>query len=86
MGEDMHILISRETWNLITLSVDACIIGCCWVYSVKYKPNYSIDRYKSRLVAKGFFQTYGNNYFETFSLVVRLNFFRILFSLVVNLD
>ncbi|KAK4383286.1 Retrovirus-related Pol polyprotein from transposon TNT 1-94 [Sesamum angolense] len=46
----------------------------------------TLEQYKARLVAKGFTQTYGVDYFETFSPVARLNFIRVLFSLAVNLN
>ncbi|KAK4386066.1 Retrovirus-related Pol polyprotein from transposon RE1 [Sesamum angolense] len=46
----------------------------------------TLELYKARLVAKGFTQTYGVDYFETFSPVARLNSIRILFSLAVNLN
>jgi len=45
-----------------------------------------MDRYKAKLVARGYTQIYGVNYFETFSPVIRMNSFRILFSIVVNLS
>lgn len=40
----------------------------------------------SRLVAKGYTQTYGVDYYETFSPTAHLNSIRVLFSLVVNLS
>ncbi|KAE8662927.1 putative kinase [Hibiscus syriacus] len=40
----------------------------------------------SRLVAKGFTQTYGLDYEETFAPVAKLNTIRVLFSIAVNLD
>ncbi|KAL0307734.1 UNVERIFIED_CONTAM: Retrovirus-related Pol polyprotein from transposon RE1 [Sesamum angustifolium] len=46
----------------------------------------TLERYKARLVAKVFTQTYRVDYFETFSPVSRLNSIRVLFSLEVNLN
>lgn len=45
-----------------------------------------MDRYKACLVAKGFLQTHGVNYFETFSHIANLNSICILFSHIANLN
>ena len=58
-------------------------MGCKWVFTIKRKPNGSIEIYKARLVAKGFIQTYGIDYQETFIPVTKINSIRILLSLVV---
>ena len=50
---------------------------------MKCKANGNIERYKARLIAKGFTQTYGIDYQETFALVAKINSIRILLSLVV---
>jgi hypothetical protein len=49
-------VLANGTWNLVNCPYDVNPIGCKWFYRVKYKPNGKIDKYKERLVAKGFAQ------------------------------
>jgi len=59
------------------------IVGNKWVFRVKYNPDGSVSKFKVRLVAKGFHQTYGIDFFETFSPVVKPCTVRIILSLAV---
>ena len=61
-------------------------VGCKWIFTLKYKADDTVERYKARLVTKGFTQTYGINYTETFAPVAKLNTIRVLLSLAANLD
>lgn len=72
MDEEMSALQSRGTWDLVVPLADVEIVSCRWIFIVKYKFNNTINRYKAHLVARGFTQTYGVDYFETFSPVARL--------------
>lgn len=59
-------------------------VGCKWVFTIKYKVDRSFDRYKARMVAKGFSQTYCVDYQETIAPVAKLNSIRTLLSCAAN--
>ena len=84
MDEEIAALSDRGTWELVTRPAGATVVTCRWVYTVKYRVDDTIDRYKAKLVARSFTHTYGVDYAETFSPVARLNSIRVLLSIAIN--
>ena len=50
------------------------------------KADGSIERLKAHLIAKGFTQSYGIDYLDTFASVAQLNTIQVLLSLAANYD
>lgn len=61
-------------------------VGFQQIFIIEYNADGTIERYKSRLVAKGYTQTYGVDYSEMFSPMVNIDTIRVLFSVAANKD
>ena len=84
MIEEMDAFNGNGTWNLVHLPTGKKAIGCRWVFAVKVNPNGSVARLKAGLVAKGYVQTYGVDYFDTFSSVAKMTSVRLFISLAAT--
>lgn len=62
MKAEMEALRKNDTWERCNLPAGKRPVGCRWVFTIKYKPDGTIERYKTRIVAKGYTQTYGIDY------------------------
>ena len=57
--------------EIVSRPIDKSVVGSRWIYKVKQVADGSVEKYKSRFVARGFSQIKGINYDETFSPIVR---------------
>ena len=71
----------NHTWELVNLPLGCKPLSSKWVFKRKRKVDGSIDKYKARLVIKGYKQTECHDYFDTFSPVTRINSIRIVLAI-----
>ncbi|CAB80958.1 retrotransposon like protein [Arabidopsis thaliana] len=85
MSDEFDAQQRNHTWDLVPHE-SQLLVGCKWVFKLKYLPNGAIDKYKARLVAKGFNQQYGVDYAETFSPVIKSTTIRLVLDVAVKKD
>src|SRR5579871_252007 len=79
-------LIDNQTWKLVLLPEGRPIVGYKWIFRYKLGADGTIQRFRARLVAKGFTQIYGVDYNETFVPVVKLLSLRLLLAIAAIED
>lgn len=84
MKEEIAALQKMKTWILVDIPKGRKAIPTKWVYDIKHNSNGELERFKARIVAKGFMQKAGVDYFEVFAPVTRYTTLRLAVAISVQ--
>ncbi|KAG7539479.1 Ribonuclease H-like superfamily [Arabidopsis suecica] len=70
--EEIETCHRTNTWSLVPKPAGVVnLLGCRWIFKTKINADGTLDKLRSRLVAKGYEQEEGIDFLETYSPVVR---------------
>ena len=74
-------ILQNHTWELVDLPPGSKPLGYKWIFKRKMKTDGTIDKYKARLVIKGYKQKVGLDYFDNYSPVTRITSIRMVLAI-----
>ncbi|KAH9686503.1 hypothetical protein KPL70_014374 [Citrus sinensis] len=80
INSEVESILQNHTWELVDLPPGCKPLGYKWIFKRKMKADRSIDKYKARLVIKGYRQRECLDYFDTYSPVTRINSIRMIIA------
>ncbi|GKC80336.1 retrotransposon protein, putative, ty1-copia subclass, partial [Tanacetum coccineum] len=86
MNVKMQSMKDNEVWDLVDLPPNGKTVSSKWLFKKKTDMDGALHTYKAHLVAKGYTQTPGIDYKETFSPVADIRAIRILIAIAAFYD
>ncbi|GKB02970.1 retrotransposon protein, putative, ty1-copia subclass [Tanacetum coccineum] len=81
MNTEMQSMKDNQVWILVELPHNGRTVGSKWLFKKKTDMDGNVHTFKTRLVAKGYTQTYRVDYGETFSPIANIRAIRILLAI-----
>src|SRR6202522_333476 len=81
---ELENLKAAGTWDVVERLDNTNVVDSKWVFRLKKDAEGRVLKWKARLVARGFTQVYGVDYFETFAPVARLASIRIILAIAAR--
>lgn len=84
MNMEMENIKKNKTWDIVERPKNKNIVGTKWVFKVVKDCEGQITKFKARIVAQGYTQVPGIDFFETYSPVINRKTVKVLLALAVE--
>lgn len=84
ISEELAAHNRNQTWSIVSRPTESVSLSAKWVFKLKRDKEGKIERYKARLVARGFKQRQGFDHFETYAAVVNIDTISTILSLIAG--
>ena len=54
MMEEYHSIMKNDVWDIVPKPENKSVLSSKWIYKIKHASDGSIEKYKTRFVARGF--------------------------------
>ena len=81
MIEEYQSIMKNDVWDVVPRPEGKSVATSKWIYKINHATDGSIEKYKTRFVARGFSKKEGIDYKETFALVSRYTSIRSILAL-----
>jgi hypothetical protein len=85
MTEEYQSIMKNEVWEIVPRPKSKYLVSSKWLFKIKHAADGSIEKYKTRFVARGFSQKEGIDYEETFTPVARYTSIRTSIALAAKM-
>jgi hypothetical protein len=67
MIEEYQSILNNDVWDIVPRPERKSVVTSKWIYKIKHATDGSVEKYKTRFVARGLSQIVGVDYDETFA-------------------
>ncbi|CAM8902193.1 unnamed protein product [Rhodiola kirilowii] len=78
---ELDSIMQNHTWELVNLPQGCKPLDSKWIFTKKMKVDGIVEKYKARLVIKGYRQKEGLDYLDTFSPMTRITSIRMIIAI-----
>ena len=86
MNDELESMATNEVCDIVELLKGSKAVGCKWIFKTKMDSKGKVERFKARLVTKGFTQREYIKYLETYSPVPKNDSFRIVMAIIAHFN